>query len=80
MRAPKGEHVIIFYIYTVTVPLDYMLTDVSFHIIMDFVTIVTVSEAEEVPVAVLGRGRGSKQMNITQKTTEDKSEKVIRSV
>ncbi|XP_018553676.1 trichohyalin isoform X1 [Lates calcarifer] len=49
--------------------------------IVEEVTVVRapkVSEAEEVPVAVLGRGRGSKQMNITQKTTEDKSKKVIR--
>ncbi|GLD68254.1 trichohyalin-like isoform X1 [Lates japonicus] len=49
--------------------------------IVEEVTVVRapkVSEAEEVPVAVLGRGRGSKQMNVTQKTTKDKSEKVIR--
>ncbi|XP_023253499.1 trichohyalin-like [Seriola lalandi dorsalis] len=37
-----------------------------------------VSEAEDVPVAVGGRSSGSKQRNITEKTPEDKSEKVIR--
>lgn len=49
------------------------------NVIMYVVTTVTVSEAE-VPVAARGRSSGSKQRKMGEKITEDKSEKVIRSV
>lgn len=67
-----------FYIYIVNFPLDCILTYALFHVIMCFVTIWVVTEADGVPVAARSRSSGSKRRNTGEKITEDKSEKVIR--
>ncbi|XP_040012409.1 A-kinase anchor protein 12-like [Xiphias gladius] len=50
----------------------------TFEIVEEVTVLRATKEAEEVPVVVRGRSSGSKRRNIAEKTTEDKSEKVIR--